>query len=217
METARAFRGSKPLVVAPLGVDTALFSSAGERAALEGDPCLLQVGSLTPVKNHRLSIASFAKIATAHPGAHLHLVGNGPLKRELAARSRAFNLGERIHFHETVPHHELPAINRAADLHLVSSFFESQCMAVVEAAACGTATIGTAVGILPDFNTAAITSDGDDPGALAGRLLEVLEHRPRIRELGVAAHDLVCRELDLEACTTRLLAVYSGGTESRSR
>lgn len=212
METARAFRGSKPLVVAPLGVDAALFNIEGERATLEGDPCLLQVGSLTPVKNHRLSIAAFAKIARVHPGAHLHLVGTGPLKRELAARSRALSLGERVHFHASVPHHDLPAIYRAADLHLVSSVFESQCMVVLEAAACGIGTIGTRVGILPmlERDGAARTVDPDDPVAFAAALHELIADRHLVRSLGDLASAHVRADFTVERCGQRFEGIYLG-------
>lgn len=216
-EIAARFRYGRPLAATPLGVDVALFGSDGDRAELEGDPCLLQVGSLSPVKNHRLSMAAFARVAATHREARLHLVGTGPLQGELAARARAFRLGDKVFFHGTVPHHHLPRFYRAADLNLVSSYFESQGMTILEAAACGTPTVGAEVGILPDLGSAAVTSAVDNPDALAEALFGALTPRSRRRELGAAARDLVRRELDLETCTARLLAVYSGVAESRSR
>jgi len=217
LRSAERLRGGRPLALAPLGVDLALFTADGETAGLDGDPCLLQVGSLSPVKNHRLTLAAFARVAVAHPVARLHLVGTGPLRAELAARARAYRLADRVRFHDVVPHHELPAFYRAADLNLVSSHFESQGMTILEAAACGTATVGTEVGILPEFGAAAITSPADDPDALASALLGALEPRSRSRTLGAAARDVVRRDLDLETCAARLVAVYSGSSGSRSR
>jgi len=197
-------------VVAPLGVDTTLFRAEGECAPLAGDPCLLQVGSLVPVKDQRLTLMAFARVVEHNRGAHLHFVGDGSLRQKLATRVRALDLGERVHFHGHVPHNELPLLYRVADLHVVSSRFESQGMAVLEAAACGTGTVGTDVGILPDLGLAAVTSPVNDPGALAAVLLERLERRSRVCELGDAASELVRRELDLESCMARLVAAYSG-------
>ncbi len=220
LEIAARLRHGKPLEVTPLGVDLALFGPDGERAELEGDPCLLQVGSLSPVKNHRMTMAAFARVAVAHPEARLHVVGTGPLQGELAARARAYRLGEKVLFHGEVPHHQLPHFYRAADLNLVSSRYESQGMTILEAAACGTATVGTEVGILPDLGEAAVPSPVGDPDALTVALLEILEPRSRVRELGDAARQFVSSELGLDDCAARFVAVYSGSAgvgASRSR
>lgn len=208
--------GGRTPILTPLGVDTSLFGADGGRASLEGDPCLLQVASLAPVKDHRLSITAFARIAEDHPGARLHLVGGGSLATELASLSTALDIGDRVLFHGDVPHHELPAFYRAADLHLVSSVFESQCMAVLEAAACGTGTVGTGVGILPDLGRAALTTAVGDPDSLATALLGALVRPSRVEELAEAAMARVRESHDLEISVSRLTAVYSG-EDSRSR
>jgi len=213
LASAEDVRGGRPLALTPLGVDPGLFAADGGRAALEGEPCLLQVGSLSPVKNHRLTLAAFARVAVAHPDARLHLIGTGPLRAELAARARATRLGDRVRFHGVVPHHELPAFYRAADLNLVSSHFESQGMTILEAAACATGTVGTAVGILPELalDGAARTVQGEDPDALTAALMEALEKPDRSRALGAAARARVLAGLTLEQCVARLEGVYTGG------
>jgi glycosyltransferase involved in cell wall biosynthesis len=210
IDAAVRLRKEKPLAVTPLGVDLTVFEADGSQAELDGDPCLIHVGSLTPIKNHRLSIAAFHRVAAARPEARLHLVGSGPMQRELAARVRALRLDDRVRFHGEVPHHDLPRFYRSADLNLVSSYFESQGMTILEAAACGTATVGTEVGILPDLGPVAVTSPTDEADALASALLGTLAPRSRIRELGAAARDLVRAELGLDDCTARLVAAYSG-------
>jgi glycosyltransferase involved in cell wall biosynthesis len=201
-----AVRGRRPIELAPLGVDTSLFRPDGGRADLPGDPCLLQVASLTPVKNQRLLLEAFAEVAAGHPEARLHLVGAGPLEAALVSRARSLGLDERVVFHGAVPHHELPPVYRAADLHVVSSRFESQGMAVLEAAACGTATVGTPVGILPELarDGAARTVPSADPGALAAALLALLEDRQQIRLLGGAAVARIREDLTVEKFVQRL-------------
>jgi glycosyltransferase involved in cell wall biosynthesis len=205
-------RGQRTLSVSPLGVDTTLFTPDGERAPLTGNPCLLQVGSLAPVKDHRLSLTAFARVVERHPGARLHIVGEGSLGAKLVARSASLGLADRAVFHGDVPHHLLPPLYRAADLHIVSSRFESQSMAALEAAACGTGTVGTDVGILPDLGAAAVTSPVDDPDAMAEILLDLIDRSERVRTLGEEARNLVRSELDLDSCTARFVAAYAGGT-----
>ncbi|MCU0304395.1 MAG: glycosyltransferase family 4 protein [Thermoanaerobaculales bacterium] len=205
---ARAVRGDRPLAVSPLGVDPDLFRPDGERAGLEGTPCLLQVASLTPVKDQALLLDAFALLAGRHPDARLHLVGEGPLRETLAARAATLGLADRVRFHGPVAHDLLPPFYRAADLHLVTSRFESQGMAVLEAAACGTATVGTAVGILRGLGDAAVTVPDREPRALASAVKAVLEHGSRGLDLGRRAAETVRRDLSLEASVGRLARVY---------
>jgi glycosyltransferase involved in cell wall biosynthesis len=201
--------GRRTATVTPLGVETALFHPDGGRTRLSGDPCLLHVGSLVPVKNHRLLLAAFAVVIEGQPSARLHLVGDGLLRDRITAEAHELGLGDRIRLHGHLPHHELPELYRAADLHLQTSVFESQGMAVLEAAACATPTFGTDTGILPDLGNAAITASAEDVETFGGGLANALSGSDRLCELGLAASALVQTELDLESCVARLESVYS--------
>jgi glycosyltransferase involved in cell wall biosynthesis len=124
----------------PLGVDTGLFRPEGPRAPIDG---LLCVASLTPVKGHDALLRALAVV----PGAHLHLVGDGPLRGELERAAK----GLAVTFHGHVAHQRLPEYYRAADLLVVPSRYESQCMVALEALACGCPVAGTEVGLLPEL------------------------------------------------------------------
>lgn len=208
----RAVRGDRPLRLAPLGVDCDLFHPDGEYARLEGSPCLLQVASLAPVKGQPLLLEAFARLRARLPGANLHLAGDGPLHAALADLARRLGVDDAVHLHGAVPHDRLPAFYRAADLHVQSSRFESQGMAVLEAAACGTATVGTAVGILPELERygAGRTVTAHDPSAFVAVLLDLLEERGRARAVGAAALARVRAGLSLDQAVGRLEAAYSG-------
>jgi len=204
---ARELRRGGPLVRAPLGVDTSLFTTSGDAAPLAGEPCLLQVASLTPVKGQRLLLEAFATVAQRLPRAHLHLVGDGLERGRLEEAVRELALDGRVTLHGAVPHHQLPPYYRAADLHLVCSRFESQSMATLEAAACGTATVGTAVGILPEMGMP--TAPSGTAAELAALVLAALEKPDEARRLGVMARAWVHDDLTLERCVARLLGLYS--------
>lgn len=210
----RRVRPAAPVVRAPLGVDPGLFRPDGEPAALDGDPCLLHVASLTPVKDQATLLAAFAEVRRGEPAARLHLVGRGALGERLAVRARELGIGDAVRFHGAVRHDLLPPVYRRADLHLVSSRFESQGMTVLEAAACGTATVGTAVGILPDLGDAARTAPVGDPPALAAAVRDAL---PRRRELAGAARAAVEADLTLDRCIGRLLAATAQKPEVSGR
>ena len=204
---AREVRNAPPPVWAPLGVDTSLFTSAGDAAPLTGEPCLLQVASLAPVKGQRLLLEAFAAVVQVLPGSHLHLVGDGPERRRLERTIEKHSLEEKVTLHGAVPHHLLPPLYRAADLHVVSSRFESQSMATLEAAACGTATVGTAVGILPEIGMP--TAASGTAAELAAVMIGALDSSGRARRLGATARASVVNELTLERCVARLVELYS--------
>lgn len=52
-------------------------------------------------------------------GAHLVLVGMGPVEDELRAQAKALGVADRVHFAGTRPHHRIPAVLAAFDVGLV--------------------------------------------------------------------------------------------------
>jgi len=148
---ARAHVGPDRLVLWPLGVDTRLFRPEGERIDLAGSFRLLHVAGLTPIKDQATLLRAVAQASSQLPGLHLHLIGAGPLLPALAELTQALGLARQVTFHGPIAHDRLPAFYRGADLFVLSSRFESQSLAVLEAAACGCPAVGTAVGILPDL------------------------------------------------------------------
>ena len=195
----------------PLGVDLERFTPAprspsGPRLGgprLDGDPALLQVASLVPVKDQRSLLVAFARVVAQIPGARLHLVGDGELAGELDATARQLGLEDRVRFHGAVDHASLPAVYRQADLLIQSSLFEAQGMAVLEAAACGCPVAGTSVGVLPELcgdQSAALIAPGD-AGALAEAVLAMLDadRRDRLARTQAAA----VRRFELRAVAAR--------------
>lgn len=170
-ELATAHIAPERLLLWPLGVDTGLFGPEGEKTALAGSFRLLQVASLTPIKDQATLLQAVAQAAPQLPGLHLHLVGSGPLRPALADQARTLGLDRRLTFHGQIAHDQLPAFYRAADLFLLSSRFESQSLAVLEAGACGCPAVGTAVGILPDLLPPEHLAPPGDAAALAAAIL----------------------------------------------
>lgn len=169
-----------------LGVETDLFSARHDKNAKaapasplrQGQPKLLHVASLIPVKDQTTLLSAFSQLLASFPVAHLHIVGEGPLRATHAATARQLGLADRLSFHGPVPHHHLPAYFRAADLCVLASRHESQELVTLEAAACQRSTVGTAVGILPDLAPATRAVSPQDPTALALALREMLDDAP---------------------------------------
>jgi glycosyltransferase involved in cell wall biosynthesis len=60
-------------------------------------------------------------------------------------------------------------------------------MVILESAACGRATIGTAVGLLPDLGAAARVVPTNDADALSNAILSVVHDRSQLLEMGERA------------------------------
>jgi D-inositol-3-phosphate glycosyltransferase len=145
-------------IVAP-GVDHAFFSPGDQYQArratqLEGDgPLLLFVGRIQPLKGVDIAIRTLASVrARGLEGARLVIIG-GPSGTK--GDTEVANLKELVEdlglFGSTVfvppqRHELLSSFYRAADLSLVPSMSESFGLVALEAAACGTPVVASAVG-----------------------------------------------------------------------
>jgi glycosyltransferase involved in cell wall biosynthesis len=199
------------LVLLPLGVDATLFHpdgrATGPALLQSGEVRLLSVGSLTAVKDQATLLAAFEIVVGRIPGAHLHVVGDGPLRRELELRAEALGVTPRVSFHGAVAHDRLPALYRAADVLVVSSRYESQCMSALEAAACGCAVVGTAVGMLPDLPGASVVSVGKS-AALAEAVIAAVSEPEALASRARANLEAVHAEFALERMVDRLCSLY---------
>jgi glycosyltransferase involved in cell wall biosynthesis len=143
------------------------------------------------------------------PHAHLHVIGEGPLRRDLESRVKRLGIRGHVTFHGAISHERLPAYYRSADLCVLSSRYESQGMVTLEAAACARATVGTAVGVLPDLTPTTRAVPVEDAGALAEALLMTLQDPLTVAVLGQASLATVAAHYSLERMLEKLCGVYA--------
>jgi len=188
----------------PLGVDTRLFHPVGP-APRAGQ--LVHVGALVPVKDQALLLRAFALLRQHRPEARLDLVGAGPLRRTLEVLAGELGVEGSVRFVGQVEHGHLAACYAAAAACVVTSRHEAQCMAALEAAACGRPSVGTPVGVLPELApTAATLAPGREPRALAAALAAALEDAAAS---GAAAQARVEHGWSLDGCTAAFRAAYA--------
>jgi glycosyltransferase involved in cell wall biosynthesis len=122
----------------------------GSRLPDPGSLKLLQVASLSRVKNQRLLIDALARVAPAID-ARLDLVGEDTLGGELQRHATAIGVGNRVRFHGFKTRAELAPFYSAADIYVQSSLHEAAGVSVLEAAAAGVPVIGTRAGYVADW------------------------------------------------------------------
>jgi glycosyltransferase involved in cell wall biosynthesis len=134
-------------------------------------PVFITVGRLVPQKNHELLLEALALVREQAP-ARLLVLGQGPLRTSLAAKSRSLGIEAAVDF-LGFRENPLPLIKRASAL-VLSSDYEGFGNVVVEALGCGTPVISTDC----PFGPAEILADGR-----FGRLVPVRDARALARAM----------------------------------
>ena len=109
--------------------------------------CFLMVGNLVELKGHAIAIAALAKL----PGTVLLVVGAGPQEGALRALAQGLGVQERVRFVGPVAQADLKWWYSAADVLLLCSSREGWPNVLLEAMACGTPVISTAVSGTPEM------------------------------------------------------------------
>jgi glycosyltransferase involved in cell wall biosynthesis len=135
----REFGVGTDIHVVANGIDEARFSPAGaESARIGGDPAVLFVGRLVEGKRPGDALAAIERVRDSHPEARLSFVGDGPLRADLERRGTERGLDRAVAFLGEVPHEEMPAVYRAADLFVLPSRAEGLPRTVLESLSAGT-------------------------------------------------------------------------------
>jgi len=192
---------------APLGVDTNHFMPPLQKLSLT-QPALIQIASLIPVKNHTLLLQTLHLVKAVIPHIHLHLVGTGPLEKELKSLAQQLGITENITWHAQVPHLELPALYHQAHLYVQSSWHESQGMAVLEAMACGLPVIGTPVGLMPEVACLPPTFIATQ---LAAQIIAIFSNPHFYQTATQQARQIVADKFSLPATTNTFETLYQSG------
>jgi glycosyltransferase involved in cell wall biosynthesis len=160
----------------------------------------IHVASLNRVKDQPTLLRAMA-LAMTHLEPQqltLDIVGEDTLNGAVQREAQALGLSNSVQFHGFLPNNTVRSMVRAADLYLMSSRHESQCVAVLEAAMAGVPTVGTAVGLLPELAPhGAWAVPTGDAAALADGIVTLLLDDERRQAMGSAArawamaHDVV--------------------------
>jgi D-inositol-3-phosphate glycosyltransferase len=213
--------------VVPPGVDLEKFSPAGiagkqaarKQLGIRADALLLSfVGRVQPHKGPEVLIRAAAEMLQHDPSLRTRLVvaivggasGSNLEPQRLRELTNWLGLNEVIRFEEPANGDMLPNWYRASDIVSVPSYSESFGLVALEAQACGTPVVASAVGGLRTAVCDGISGllvDGHDPKSWASVLLRLV-HEPERRALLAAGALKHAERFDWERTSSATLGVY---------
>ncbi len=171
---------TRPIVVAPLGVDHDRFSREGERSGSSrfdlATPFILFVGTLEPRKGIDVLLSAFSDVASLDPDVELWLVGQtGWGVDAVQEQMTRHPYQSRIRRLDYVDDAELPQLYRSARVVAYPSRGEGFGLPVLEALACGAPVVTTRDTVMAEVaaDTARLVPAGDS-AALADELARAL-------------------------------------------
>lgn len=170
---------------------------------------LFNAGSLVGHKDHATLLRAFAQVMAQLPHAWLVIAGEGTLRPELEALAKELAVENRVRF--LGQRGDVPAITRAADLYVSSSWSEGLGTSVLEALAAGTPVVATQAGgvgeMVRDGETGWLIPERN-PALLASTIIEALAHRDEAQKRARKGIARVHERFTVERMVEGNLAVY---------
>jgi glycosyltransferase involved in cell wall biosynthesis len=188
------------------GLDSNYFKPPKKKPSKE-TIVFLFVGRLEKVKNLSYLIKGFCEALKENKKIFLHIVGEGRERNSLEKLTKQLNISDFIKFHGVLYKENLLKIYQDSDVFLITSEYESFCMVVTEAMACGLPVIGTKVGFLPNLINPGETGflvELNNIKELKEKILFFAKNRRKAREFGRKARNFVKKNFSWEESAKKI-------------
>jgi L-malate glycosyltransferase len=167
------------------------------------------VARLVAVKGHRYFLEAAARVAAEDERVHFVLVGDGPLKNEIATQARQLGLGERLHM--LGDRSDARRLAAAFDVAVLTSLSEGLPNTVMEAMSAGVPVIATAVGGTTELIEHGETGFLIPPAhveALAERLLFALRNQAECQAVAQRGREFISSQFSMRRMVERVERLY---------
>jgi glycosyltransferase involved in cell wall biosynthesis len=195
------------------GVDTRQFYP------IEGQPkpdpvadASLVIGAICVLRAEKaldLLQNAFALVRHLDPGMKLLIVGSGPEMPKLQANAARLKLEDAIRYHPSTP--DVPKFMHAIDIFVLCSHSEAFSNALLEAMACGCASVGSRVGGTPELtgeNERGLLFHPGDAADMAEKLARLISDPALRRQMAARSARFAREQLSIEAAVNRTADIY---------
>lgn len=201
---------NKKIIKVPPGVNSGFFqpnlntSSLKNKLDLKNKKIIFTCGRLVKRKNHQLVIKALPEILKKIPNAIYLIAGIGPEEKQLKKQVEELNLENQVKFLGEIKNKDLPLYYNLADIFCMPSLYNEETgdiegfgMVFIEAQACGTPTIGSNTGGIPDAirnNIDGFLIDPKSSQDLASKIIKLLLDPELANKIGKAGREKVVTE-----------------------
>ncbi|WP_194813505.1 glycosyltransferase [Nocardia sp. XZ_19_385] len=209
--------------VVPGGVDLATFTPDGGAAGRRQPHRLLAVGRLVRRKGFDLAVRTLAELPDTELVIAGGAVGDGldedTETRRLRRLAADYGVAERLRMLGPVSHATMPRLYRSADVALCTSWYEPFGLVPLEAMACGTPVVATAVGGMLDTVVDGVTGRlvaPPEPATIARAVRALLDDPVRRESWGAAGIQRVRERYSWDRIAAETVTTYERATPIRS-
>ena len=220
LAVSRGTRECNTRIVHP-AIDTQRFCPPPDREQVRSQlgahkrKVLLTVAHLVERKGHEQVIRSLPIVRSVCPDVIYLVVGRGPTEGVLRALAQELGVSEAIRFCGYVSERDLPLYYGAADIHVMPSTCDGDVegfgISFIEAAACGTPSIGSRSGGIPDAimegKTGFLVEPGD-VGELATRITALITNEDLCKQMATNAYQTAGTRFSGEAFAETLSSTF---------
>lgn len=168
---------------------------------------IISVGSLYPVKNHKLLIDAYNEVYKKYPLTELWILGDGEMKAELQKQIDTLGLGDAVKLLGKVTN--VGDYLAKADIYCCVSYTEGLSIAALEAMSVGLPIVTTAAGgienvIREDDNAYVV---GFEPDEVAKKIIKLIENPNLMVDMGKKSREVVLK-YDIRMCVQKYQQLY---------
>lgn len=182
-----------------------------QRPLSQRNNLIAYIGRLSNEKGILNFMEALPRILDKRSGISFLIGGDGQLRDRIEECLTGENLSSKVEFPRWIPHDELPEYLNQVKLLVLPSYTEALPNIILEAMACGTPVLATAVGAIPDVikdgETGFIMED-NSPDCIARNVIRALEHS-NLEQIANNARALVEKEYTLEAAVKGMRSILT--------
>ena len=171
----------------------------------------LFVGRLAKIKNLSYLMEGFHEALKENKKIFIHIVGEGGERSGLEKLAEKLNISNFVKFHGVLFKENLLKMYQNSDVFVVTSKYESFCMAVTEAMACGLPVIGTNVGFLPNLiipGETGLLVEPNNTKELKEKILFFTRNKEKAKEFGRRARNFIKENYSWEESAKKIEKIY---------
>ena len=208
----------KKVRIVPNGVDTEKFKPSADtekvkqQFGLGNEPCVLFVGSLIPRKGLPFLVEAAKKIVKEQRETKFLIVGEGPLRDQLAKSLEASELMGNFKFLGNLKDDVLPSVYNCADVFALPSIQEGQGIVLLEAQASAKPVVAFDIGGINEAvrnNETGLLVKRGSTDKFADAIMQLLLDKTLREEMGAKGRRFVTENFTWDICAQKMLSIYN--------